>query len=298
VTAPYAVRRIVLTFQIGKSGSGVIQLATGNPGLRIHVHVEFANVPETGAAQIRVYGLSLDHMNQLSVAGLVFESRQEQNFVAIQAGDDVSGMATIFKGQIIQAYPDFARQPDVSFYIQASPSNVIQMKPVEPSTFTGPTSAATALDTIVKKAGLTLENNGVNAILASPYFPGTAWQQILGLIRAANCFGFLDGVTKTLAVWPKEGSRSGGKIVISPENGMIGYPQFQALNTVTRTLFNTEVSPADPGKLITIKSQLSAANGDFTVIGVTHDLMSEMPDGPWETTIIATPTKLGEFSPR
>ncbi len=298
MTAPYAVRRIVLTLQIGKSGSGAIQLASGNPGLRIHAHVEFANAPTTGNAQIRIYGLTLDHMNQLSVAGLVFESRQGQNFVAIQAGDDVSGLATIFRGQIIEAYPDFARQPDVSFFILATPSNEIQLKPVEASSFPEGTAAATALEQIVKKAGITLENSGVNAILASPYFPGTVWQQILALTRAANCFAFFDGVNKTLAVWPKDGSRTGGKIVISPENGMIGYPQFQALNTVVRTLFNTEVSPTGPGKKITIKSQLTAANGDFTVTAVTHDLMSEMPDGPWETTILATPVKTGDFSPR
>lgn len=297
MTAPYAIRRIVLTLQIGK-GNTAIQLASGNPGLRIHAHVEFANMPTTGNAQIRIFGLTLDHMNQLSVAGLVFESRQGQNFVAIQAGDDVSGLATIFRGQIIEAYPDFARQPDVSFFIFATPSNEIQLKPIEPSTFQAGTSAGTALEQIVKKVGLTLENSGVNVVLSSPYFPGTAWQQILSLIRAANCFAYVDGVNKKLAVWPKDGSRSGGKITISPENGMIGYPQFQALNLVVRTLFNTEVSPADPGKNITVKSQLTAANGDFTVIGVTHELMSEMPDGPWETTIVATPVKSGDFSLR
>ncbi len=286
MTAAYAVRRILLTFQVP---GGQIKLASGNPGLRIYAHVDFANAPTTGGAQIRVYGLTLSHMNQLSVAGLVFESRLNQNFVTVEAGDE-TGMATIFTGQIMQAFPDFARQPDVSFVIIASPANVPQMKPVEPTSFQGPTSTSTILSKIAEKAGLTAENNGVSTVLQSPYFPGTAWQQFLGLVRAADAFGFLDGVNKVLAVWGKNGSRSGGKTIISPENGMIGYPNFQALNVIVRTMFTTEIQ-AGVGKIVTIKSQLTAANGDFTVYNVVHDLMTEMQDGPWETVVSATPAK-------
>ncbi len=72
---------------------------------------------------------------------------------------------------------------------------------------------------------------------------------------------------------------------------MIGYPQFEAVNVTVRTLFNTKVSPIGPGRSVTIKSQLTAANGDFTVYDVIHDLMSEMPDGSWETIVSAFPNK-------
>ena len=81
------------------------------------------------------------------------------------------------------------------------------------------------------------------------------------------------------------------KVEHSADNGDPKFdPQFQALNVVVRTLFTTEIRP-DVGRAITVRSQLSAANGDFTVYNVVHDLMTEMPDGPWETVISATPTK-------
>ena len=288
MTAAYAVRKILLTFKL--AGGKGIELASGNPGLRIYANVNFANAPETGMANIRIHGMALDHMNELSVAGLVFEDLVGENYITVKAGDDTSGMSTIFTGSIMQAYPDFARQPDVSFVVVASPANDAQMKPVEPTTFPGATSVSTALDAIAKKAGLTAESNGVSAMLASPYFPGTAWQQFNGLVRAADAFGFLDGVNKVLAMWPKNGSRSGGKSIISPETGMIGYPQFQALNVIVRTMFTTEIQPG-VGKIISVRSQLSAANGDFEVYNVAHHLMTEMPDGPWETVISATPSK-------
>ena len=286
MTAAYAVRRIALTFQMG--GGTQIKLASGNPGLRIHAHVDLANAPTTGRALVRVHGLTLDHMNQLSVAGLVYASRLGQNYVTIEAGDEASGMATIFTGQIMQAYPDFARQPDVSFVIAANPANVPQMKPVEPTSFSGATSASTALDAIAGKAGLTAESNGVSAMLASPYFPGTAWQQFLGLVRAVDGFGFIDGINKVLAIWAKNGSRSGARTIISKENGMIGYPNFQARSVIVRTMFTTRIRP-DVGKVITIQSELNAADGNFIVFNVAHDLMSETPSGPWETTISTAP---------
>lgn len=287
MTEPYAVRKINLTFGLS-SGSFAIK------GHRVLVNVENANLPTTGIAQIRVYGLTLDHMNQLSVAGLVYKANlNAKNTVKVDAGDDVSGMTTVFSGTIFEAYPDM-RMPDVSFVILANPAHIAQLKPVEPSSFPGAAPIETVLGSIVKKAGLALENNGVKTVLASPYFAGTAWNQILGAVRAADCFGVLDNIKNTLAIWTKAGSRAGSQVLIAPETGMIGYPQFQALHIVVRMLFNTEVTiTPGVGYVIRVKSQLTAANGEFTVTGVSHTLMSEMPDGPWETTVNATPKGKG-----
>jgi len=289
MTTPYARRRIELSFQLG-TGESLKVVSGADLGFRIHAHIEFANAPTTGNATVRIFGLNLDHMNQLAKAGLVFEAPERQsNTISIRAGDDQAGMSTVFNGVIIEAYPDFRTQPEVSFYIFATPTPIIQLKPVEPTTFKDSVSAETAATTIAQKAGLMLENNGVNAILASPYFPGTAWRQILGLINAADCFGFVDGIAKKLALWPKTGSRSGDLATISPETGMIGYPSFQQLRVNVRVLFAPESSGIQPGKKISIQSQLPAANGTFTVTNMVHELMSEMPDGPWESIVEAVP---------
>jgi hypothetical protein len=286
MTAPYAVRALTFTFQLGtgnfgSSGSNQLVLT----GLRATVHVKFAVAPTTGEAQMHIFGMTLSQMNQLSKAGLVYKTRN--NAVAIQAGDSISGMTTVFNGIILEAYPDMAAMPETSFFVKANPASIIQMAPIAPNSFTGGTSAATALSQIAKGAGLTLENNGgVKTQLASPYFAGTAWDQMLSCARAADCFAYLDGINKVLAIWPKNGNRGGDSTTISPANGMIGYPSFSANQVIVRTLFNTAVQAGQP---VQIQSQLQAANGTFTVYDVVHELSSQMPDGPWETIITTSP---------
>jgi hypothetical protein len=288
-TAPYAVRALTFTFQLKKGSVGdtdgfsTLTLA----GLRAVVHVEFASAPNTGSAQMRIFGMTLDTMNELSMAGLVYQARG--NTVSVQAGDAISGMTTIFNGVISEAYPDMRGMPETAFYVMAMPTPIMQQKPVPPTTFPGAVPVSTALSQMAQVAGVTLENNGVTAVLQSPYFPGTIWSQMLSCVRAANCFGHLDMVNKVFAIWPKTGSRnSGGTPLIAPETGMIGYPEFQKLSTRIRVLFNPSLK-AGVGQKIQVKSQLKAANGQFAIYGLTHDLSSQMPDGPWETTIIAQP---------
>jgi hypothetical protein len=77
---------------------------------------------------------------------------------------------------------------------------------------------------------------------------------------------------------------------VSPVTGMIGYPKFQKNLITVRTRFNTSVSITGPGKTVMVQSQLKAANNaKLTIVNVTHDLASQMPGGPWETTIIGVP---------
>lgn len=282
-TAAYAPRAIDVTFGLTSSGGKTnIKIS----GLRVEVQVEQANVPSTGLAHARIYGMTLDHMNALSSAGLVYKAGQ--NTILIEAGDQNTKLTPVFSGLIIEAYPDFRSQPEVAFYVFATPTTLAQLKPVPPQSFNGPTQAATAFQAIAQSAGWKLENNGVSAVLQSPYFKGTAWTQLLACVRAAGCFGYLDPVASTFAVWPKLGNRSGAQVIISPDSGMIGYPSFQATIVTVRTLFEPR---AKIGQVITVKSQLVAANGKFTVINTAHDLASQSPDGPWETVISGTPKR-------
>lgn len=306
-TAPYAVRQINVTLTLGKgsfgsTGSSEITISSA-PGAivgpRVLAHVEFANGPSTGMLQCRIWGMTLSDMNAASKAGLVYDGRN--NTITVQAGDAISGMTTVFTGIIIEAYPDLKSQPDTSFFIQASPTLIAQLKPVPPASYPGAIPVATALSQMAKVAGWGFQNNGVATVLQSPYFHGTVWSQILSAVRAADCFFTFDHVANVLAIWPKTGSRSGGPIQISAATGMIGYPEFQALQIRVRTLFNTQVAPVGPGRLIQVYAQatdatgkvtpLSAANGEFIVISVTHDLAAQIPKGPWTSTILATPVQ-------
>ena len=280
-SAPYAVRYITLSFSVAGSQAITLSADSTTPGLRAIVHVELATLPSTGNAQIRVFGMSLNHMNALSTAGQIYKIGN--NSVTVQAGDLLSGMTTVFQGKIIEAYPDAKKQPDVSFYVFAVPTGIIQRKPVTPTTFPGPTPAATVLNAIAGLAGVTLENSSVNGVLSSPYFAGSAWDQIVACTRALNCYCHFDGVNGVLAVWSKTGSRSsGGTPEISPPTFMINYPEFEKNTVRVRQIFDPTNPAPGIGQKFVVQSEFAAATGTWYAIMSTYDLASWMPDGPWE----------------
>ncbi len=286
----YVVRKLDFQFAIEKDSSQI-----SVTGKRALVIIEHAQIPDAGPTAIaRIYGMTLDHMNALSKAGLFWDARK--NEMTISAGDDQEGMVTVFKGIIQEAYPDFRSIPQTNFYVKGQPMVLAQLKPVAPTTYPGGVDLVTAVKGIAEKAGFAIEDNGVSVQLASPYLAGTAWDQIVSIIKAANVYATVDAVSGKIALWPKTGSRTISDVVISPENGMIGYPQFAAAQVQLRTEFGPKVAQLTrgPGQKIRVESQLTAAKGTFTVSTVGLTLSSQLPGGPWEMDITAYPPIYGQ----
>jgi hypothetical protein len=288
---PYEKRLISLTFQLA---TGSFQGTNSNTltvsGLRTFVVVQKASMPATGQLYLRVQGLTLAQINTLTKAGTTFQ--QGHNVVSVAAGDVGGTLATVFTGEIFYAYPDFSNQPDVSFVVQASSTGTAQLQPVSPVSFPGPVPVAQALTQIIQPAGWTLKNNGVTVTLATPYFWGTVWQQVQQAVKAANCAASYDATSKTLTIWPRSGATiPGSPVLISPQTGMIGYPEFQQTQIKVRTLFapNTLVGASQQ---ITVQSQLTSANGNWNAYQVTYLLDAEAPGGKWEMAIDCAPTSL------
>ena len=295
MTIAYAVKQLRFTFKLGKGkfgASGSFDTLTLPDGMRAVVHIENATVPSAGTLSARIYGMTMSNMKELSQCGLVWGERF--NFVQVEAGDNITGTATVFKGQILEAYPDF-RQPESSFVIQATPTNAMQILPTKPVSFSGAVSGETALQQILQGSGFTLENNGVNGVLSSPYFPGNVWTQALSCTRALNCFGHADGVSQVLAIWPKNGARSGPATVISPDTGLINYPSFQQLQVMVRVGYDPRIR-FEMGKTVEVKSGIAAADGKFVINAGTFDLSSQLPKGPWEVNLTLFPISTSSSS--
>lgn len=284
----YSIKQITLTIQLGQgsfgaSGSNTVTLEN----LRIAADLFFAVRSSalgiiTNQAMVRVWGLTLDQINQLTRAGTQWNG--VFNTLIVSAGDN-AGMAQVFAGDIVDAFPDF-EQPDSPFVFSAYDGRMISLKPVAPSSYSGGTDAATVLSSLASQAGLGFENNGVTTQLASPYFPGTVGQQIASCAYAAGAYAAIDGPAGVLAIWPKTGSRGATIPLISPQAGMIGYPKFQQNQITVRTLFNTEILI---GSQVQVQSQLTAACGTFKLSSVDHHISSQLPNGPWETVFTAYP---------
>jgi hypothetical protein len=282
-TQGFAERAINVTFQLG---SGTFTNTQSNilsvSGLRVQASIAIpGTVPLQGGAQVAVYGLPLQVMNDLSSLGSAFyQSRHNQ--IVIEAGDVGGQMSAVFIGDIFQAYSDFEGGPDAAFQIVAAPGYHFQILGASPNSYPGSVSVTTILSALCQKAGLQFQGNGVSVTLSNPYFPGTIIDQINACMEAADLRGCIqNGV---LSVWNDAASTPSSGLVISAETGMVGSPSFVPGGIGIKTLFNPALRN---GETFQVQSILTPACGTWQSIILTHDLESQTPGGQWFTTIQA-----------
>jgi hypothetical protein len=264
------------TGNFGETGSNQVTVT----GLRIS-----AKILKTGAAamsecQLRIFGLTPTIYNALTAIYPITQALR-RNQITVLAGDDVSGMAVVFIGQIIMAQIDLNSPPDSVLNVIAQTGLLQAVKPIPPTSYPKGASVASVMASLAIQMGLEFENNGVKAILPKSYFPGTARQQALACVEAAGIKwnGGDDGV---LAIWNSGGHRGTFIPLISPDSGMIGYPAYSNIGLAVKTIYNPNVQY---GGQIKVQSSIPQANGFWTVFGLSHSLESEMPHGQWSTDI-------------
>jgi hypothetical protein len=205
-----------------------------------------------------------------------------QNTVIVSAGDDVSGMATVFQGQITLGQIMLNTSPDTSLLVMANTGALAAVKTVPPTSYPGTADAAVVMQNLAHLAGLKFENNGVSMQLSTPYFSGDALHQIRKCAEAGR--GVFDFVIDddTLAIFPVGGARGGAIPLVSSATGMVGYPNYSTsvYGIEVTTLFNPLIRP---GGKVQVKSDLAVANGTWGVYNIQHMLESEDPKGQWTT---------------
>lgn len=268
------------TGQFGDSGSNTVTLT----GLRVHAAIQVHGGEAMPQAQLRVFGLPLDMVNQLTTIGPINSAIMFKNSVLVAAGDDDTGMQVVYSGTIWQAWGEFQGMPDTPFNITGLGGLAAALKPVGALSYVGSTDVAQIMQSLAQTMGLAFENNGVNVQLSNPYFPGTALQQVRTCARAADIFFAID--RGTLAIWPKNSARGGDVPVVSPETGLVGYPTFSSNGLGLTTLFNPQIKQ---GGTIEVDSSLTVACGKWVVMQIQHSLQSETPNGQWFTQILAVP---------
>lgn len=274
-------RRVEITINLGEGQFGEnlgSDVTLG--GLRTQVLAQNTNGYAQGDLQLRVYGLTMDMMNRLTILGPVTQDRR-QNSILVAAGDDGGVMSVIHQGTIAFATAEYNGSPQVAFNVVSMAATLQAVKPVNALSYQGPADVATIMESLATSMGMAFENNGVSVQLSNPYFPGTAVDQLRACARAANVYYTMD--RGTLAIWPKTSFRSGDPVVISSQTGMIGYPAISGDHVIVSVPFNADVAP---GKQVDIRdSVLTVANGIWNVYKVTHVLESETPGGQWRTDI-------------
>lgn len=240
-----------------------------------------------GTASLQIFGMTESLMNQLSTLGMKI-TLLRRNGVTVEAGDEVNGMSTVFVGTVTNAWADLSAAPDVPFNVEAHAGLIEALTPVPVSSFKGTTNVATVMLGIATQMGLAFENNGVSVSLANPYFPGTAREQALAAAKAAGIEWAIDN--GKLAIWKPGSIRGQSYPLLSKESGMVGYPTYTSQGITVRSLYNPSIGF---GGGIEVKSDLTPANGKWVVFLLEHNLSSQVPRGPWFSTISAVRPGLG-----
>lgn len=286
-----AKRFIDLQFRLGKGNFGADGVDTVElKGLRVSCAISKAGGVSMSECSLRVYGMPLDVMNQLTVINKLAQEDMRFNAVTVSAGDEESGASVCFTGVIKEAWIDAAKAPDVAFYVKAYTGALDLVKPVPPVSYNGTVDAALIVAGIAAQmtpsggqtgfGGLKFENSGVKVQIAYPYLTGTALEQLRTVARAGNFNCVVDD--DTVAIWPAGGVRGGQVPLISAATGMVGYPAFTQNGIQLTTLYNPSLVF---GTEIKVESALVPARGRWTIASVHHNLDSETPGGAWFSSV-------------
>lgn len=281
-------RRIEATIVLGSGdfGDAGVSNTVTLSGHRMSANIVKGNSPSVDTAEIRIWGLTPNIMNSVSRLGKPLEIVRN-NSIQIRAGDDTRGLAMVFQGIVQNATQDFSDSPNVCLNIGGQAGALSAMAPVKPVSFQGQADVATLMTTIAAsmKPPLTLENNGVDVVLSNPYYAGTATQQMEEVAEAANIYASIDSEHNTLAIWPKDGSRSGQAPLISLDTGLVGFPTFADVGIGIKVLYSPGLRLG--GTFNLTSRAVPSANGSWVITMLSYELECEMPGGKWFSNIVA-----------
>jgi hypothetical protein len=233
-----------------------------------------------GTMEMAIYGLPKSTMNTMTTLSW-YQNYTTNNTIDVQAGDDETGLSQVYHGTIQMAWIDAQSMPKVCFRIQAMTGADDKNKQAEPTSVKGSAKATDLLGQIAGKLGLTPLFAGIEGmVLKNVYVARSAVEQFTEIARSIGAQHFIDDKSMVVTA-PKSVRPDDTSPTISPTTGMVGYPGFNQNGIVVKTYFNPSIKV---GGTITVQSELTPANGKWTVNNLVHELECEVPQGLWFTT--------------
>lgn len=279
----FSEKRIKFTVTLGEGTFGdTISDTVELEGFRAMADLMNPGGESMGMAQVKIWGLRPELINQLTSIGTINKAVRLKNSIFIDAGDSETGLSNVFQGTIFDAWADYNSAPDIGFNIIAYAGLAAALKPVNPTSYNGPADVVAIMQGFAEEAGLQFEDYGVQVQLSNPYFQGTTLSKIRACARAANIFHVVDrGV---LAIAPRDSARGSEVPAVSKDSGMVGYPTLSSKGMQLKLSFNPTVIL---GGDVRVDSVVPMACGLWRVSNLSHSLSCELPDGPWFTNLEA-----------
>lgn len=256
-----------------ESGGNVLSMM----GLRVEAQLDTRLGDSPNVLTCRVYGMRQEDMNRIDTIGQTI-MKSKRNVVRLFARSGGLAPILVFEGTIANASSDYARMPEVCLAIESYAAFTEAGRAIAVNSYKGATDVASVVESLAKSIGFAFRDNGVTAKMASPYLSGSAIKQIRDICQAAGVF--YDIHNGSVDIWAAGQSRDDVSFLLSPETGLIGYPEFDAVGVKIKCEYNPDIIL---GRRIRIGSSLPQANGTFTARIVRHELASETPNGPWFT---------------
>lgn len=252
---------------------------------RASVSISLAGGLQYGQLDAQIYGMNPSDMAAITTyAPRVGAFKPNTVLVYAIDGEQES---LIFTGNIVTAWADYQSMPNVHLNIQAQAAYDARLKMVPPRSFKGAVNVSTVMNEIARSMGYSFVDNGVNVILENIYLPDSGMNQAQKLADMASITMIVEN--QTIIISPKGKPRASDKVIISAKTGMVGYPTFDGVTVICRTLFNPAIAQFG---LINIETDVQNAAGDWMVLSMNHNLDSENPGGQWFSTIQAVNPKL------
>jgi hypothetical protein len=280
-------RRVRVTFQLA---TGTF-LRDGLPdtvvleGLRTQVEIDAPGGYEFSTCRLRIYGLERFTMDRLTVIN--FQNLDfMRNTMRVEATDDDGEFSTIFFGEMYSSQPDFMGAPDVPFVVEAFSGLVGSLAPAAANSFPGAQRVSSIMRVLAKELGVTLEDNGVESTVTDQYLSGSPLTKVQKLADAARIQFWYLPEQGVLAIAPFGSPRRGNRVSYNFNTGLVGYPTKLHVGIAFTALFNPAAFHGCP---ILMECDVSACNGEWYIISMSHRLEAETPGGAWFTHFIATP---------
>lgn len=287
------------TFAAGAPGDPPNQLTL--TGLRTTAQILCSGSPSFPQCDLTIFGMAQKDMNALSA--LTFEvTGINRNTVQVDASSDGgTSFSTVYAGQIVSAHVEY-NPPEASLRVFAQMAFFDQINPATPTAYTGSTDVATIVSTIAAKMNLAFVNNGVTAQTGdSVYYPGVLTEQLRDVTSHYGIDWYMESgaLVQTIAICPKGAPRKTPTFNLSPESGLLSYPQVDSRGYIrAKALYNPAFRFGGPltvsGSEVVIdpnapKTLNSRANGNWMIGAMSHHLAALKFDGEWFSYLLLYP---------
>ena len=273
--------QVVMAMAEGKFSNGANQITV--EGLPTSVDIQKQGGDERPSCTVTIGNLNIDTVKQLTT--LSFRPLQRfKNQITINAGEVGKQLQTVFIGDFENSYGNFKNAPTMELVIKAITAQHGALIASPATSVDGVEQVASLMNQWAREAGYTLQNNGVNASVKNAVYRGSPVEKAKTLARDVGIELIIDD--GKFIIMPPNKPIKGNAVYVTPQHGLLGYPQFSNDGIEFDMIFDPNLKIAG---LVEIRSTVPRASGIWKVTKINTKLEAYVPNGgAWESHVSAT----------